>query len=120
MSQEEKLVTLSLQCSEGRFELNVNAALSLKEVKRLFKTRFEPLFNVNMNVFICAYKGTLLSNESAPLLSVLDKKVAELHYELNAKEDGADAEKPDIVFILVKRSMCLDLLKADTGATSGA
>lgn len=65
-----KTITVSLQCSEGRFVLPVDPAHTVQEVKREFKQHFEALFTVNMNAFIISHKGSFVMDDASTLESV--------------------------------------------------
>lgn len=67
LTEEPKVQTVFLQCSEGRFALKVDPNTSVKEVKKLFKKSSPALFEVNMGAFIANAGGKFLTDENATL-----------------------------------------------------
>ncbi|CCW61636.1 unnamed protein product [Phytomonas sp. EM1] len=63
-------VTISLQCSEGRFELPIDSALSVKDVKEEFKKGFALLSDLNLSLLVINYKGEFIKDENVSLVSL--------------------------------------------------
>lgn len=60
-------IQVSLQSSVGRFELSVDPALSLRDVKRAFRKEYTDLADVNMSAFVLSYKGVFLTDDAVQL-----------------------------------------------------
>lgn len=82
------LVNIIIQCSEGRFDLAVDSATSLRETKRAFKRGFTVLGDVNMNAFVVSYKGKYYDDEAVTLKSL-----------------GIEGEAPAVFFLVKKRDI---------------
>lgn len=82
---EGEKVNVIMQCSEGRFDLQLDSSTSLLETKRAFKKAFPPLGDVNMNAFVISYNGKFSIEENVTVKSL-----------------GIEGQK-NVAFFLVKR-----------------
>lgn len=60
-------ITVSLQCSEGRFELPMDVTASLRDVKVAFRKTYAQFADINMSAFALSYKGVFFADDSITL-----------------------------------------------------
>ncbi|KAH8613848.1 hypothetical protein ERJ75_000723600 [Trypanosoma vivax] len=79
-------VPVSLQCSAGRLELQVDTRLTIRETLRQFKRAFSELDNINMADYVINHRGKLYLDDSITLQTA---------------EVGVDS-----VLVLLKKTSC--------------